>query len=280
MHIDYWRTIRKDRLGSLGLFIIIIITGLAILAPLITRYGPKTYTGFVFSPPSTKYILGTNDVGQDIWSRLLYGARTSLFIGCGAGIIAALLSMLIGGTAALFGGIYDQLVMRIVDAMLVIPPVILAILVAAYLRPNMFILIFLLSFIMWPGGARIIRSQTLSLKKRQHMMASRTFGANWFHLLFRHVIPDLGPILIAVLIQDIRRAVFLEAGLSFLGISDPAMISWGTMMQHAMQFSYLAVWKWWLLPAGLALSLTVIGFIFIGYSLETILNPLLLNKNA
>lgn len=279
MHISYWKNIRQDRLGNLGLIIVTIIIALALFAPLIARFRPSTYTGVIFSSPSLKYILGTNDVGQDIWSRLLYGARTSLFVGFGVGIFSAFLSMLVGGTAALFGGIYDQITMRFVDAILVIPPIILAVLVATYLRPNIFILILLLSFIIWPGGARIIRAQTLSLKERQHILASKTFGANWIHLILKHVVPDLGPILIAILIQDIRRAIFMEAGLSFLGISDPTMISWGTMIQHALQFSYLDVWKWWLLPAGFAISLTVVSFTFIGYAMETTLNPLLLKNN-
>jgi len=279
MHISYWKNIRQDRFGNLGLIVVIIIIALAIFAPLIARFRPSTYTGVIFRSPSLKYILGTNDVGQDIWSRLLYGARTSLFVGFGVGIFSAFLSMLVGGTAALFGGIYDQIAMRFVDAILVIPPIIIAVLVATYLRPNMFVLILLLSFIIWPGGARIIRAQTLSLKERQHILASKTFGANWIHLILKHVVPDLGPILIAILITDIRRAIFMEAGLSFLGISDPTMISWGTMIQHALQFSYLEVWKWWLLPAGFAISLTVVSFTFIGYAMETTLNPLLLKNN-
>ncbi|NPV29835.1 MAG: ABC transporter permease [Firmicutes bacterium] len=273
MHINYWQEIKKDNFGKLGLVLLTLMVVLALLAPLLTRYQPHTYTGSVFAPPSWQHPLGTNDVGQDIWARLLYGARTSLTVGCGVALFSALISVLVGCTAALFGGVYDRLVMRLVDAMIVVPPVIVVILVAAYLRPNILLMVVLLSSFLWPGGARVVRAQTLSLKERMHVAAARTFGAGWVHLLSHHIIPDLGPVILATMIHDARRAVFMEAGLSFLGISDPTVVSWGKMMQHALRFSYLDVWKWWLLPPGFALSLTISALTFLGYALEKALNP-------
>lgn len=273
MHINYWQEIKNDSFGRLGLVLISLIVVLAILAPLFTSYQPQDYTGSAFSPPSWQHLLGTNDVGQDIWTRLLYGARTSLIVGCGAAVLSLLISVMVGCTAALFGGIYDRLMMRLVDAVIVMPPVIVVILVAAYLRPNTLLMIVLLAAFLWPGGARVIRAQTLSLKERMHVAAARTFGAGWPHLLVHHIIPDLGPVIAATMIRDARRAIFMEAGLSFLGISDPSVVSWGKMMQHALRFSYLDVWKWWLLPPGCALSLLISTLTFLGFSLEKILNP-------
>jgi peptide/nickel transport system permease protein len=273
VHINYWQETKNDFFGKLGLILITLIVVLAILAPLLTSYQPQAYTDTAFSPPSWQHLLGTNDVGQDIWTRLLYGARTSLIVGCGAAVLSILISVLAGCTAALFGGLYDRLMMRLVDAMIVIPPVIVVILVAAYLRPNTLLMIVLIAVFLWPGGARVIRAQTLSLKERMHVAAARTFGAGWLHLLVHHIIPDLGPVIVATMIRDARRAIFMEAGLSFLGISDPSVISWGKMMQHALRFSYLNVWKWWLLPPGFALSLLICAFTFLGFSLEKILNP-------
>lgn len=278
MHIDYMLALKENPLAKAGIAICIIVLAMALCAPFLCRHRPAEYTGTSFSPPSYKNWLGTNDVGQDNWSRLLYGARTSLITGCGVALISALLSILLGGTAALLGGVYEQVVMRITDALIVVPPVLIAILVAAYLRPNLLLLVLLLSSLTWPPGARIIRAQALSLKERTHVAASRTFGARWPHLLLHHIAPELGPIIVAVMVQDVRRAIFMEAGLSFLGISDPAMISWGSILHHAMRFTYLDVWKWWLLPVGLALSLTIMGFVFIGFGLETIINPRLLNE--
>jgi len=274
MHVDYWKEVTGSNLGKTGLIIIGLITALAIFAPLLTPYDPHEKTNTeAFGAPSKDHWLGTNDVRQDIWTRLLYGARTSLAVGFGVAVLSTFLSVLIGGTSAMFGGAYDRFWMRVVDAIIAVPSVIVIILVATYLRPNAALIILLLSILTWPGGARVIRAQTLSLKERMHVSAARTFGASWSHILLRHIIPDLGPILIAMMIQDARRAVFTGAGLSFLGISDPSMISWGKMMQFARAYIYLDVWMWWLLPAGIPLSLTLVGLSLTGFSLETALDP-------
>lgn len=273
MHINYWREIKRSSLGRCGPAILLLIICLAVAAPLIAPYLPGDYTGTALQPPSARHWLGTNDVGQDIWSRLLFGARTSLATGLGVALLSLLISLVTGGGAALSGGTADRLLMRLVDVFIVIPPVIAVILAASYLRPGMFVLIVLLSAFLWPGGARVIRSQALTLKERMHVLAAGAFGAGRRYLLLRHIAPDMGPVLAFLLIQNARRAVFMEAGLSFLGISDPAIISWGKMMRYALEYSYLDVWKWWLLPAGFALSLTITGLAFTGFALETALNP-------
>lgn len=283
MHVNYLREVRQNNIGKTGLVLLLFMLLPALLAPVLSPYQPVEYTGDIFSPPSTQHWLGTNDVGQDIWTRILYGARTSMAVGIGVAVTSTLLSLLIGCTCALFGGLYDRFWMRLVDVCLVIPPVLVAILAAAYLRPNIILLVLLLAAFFWPGGARVIRSQVLTLKEKVPVAASRTFGAGWRHIILRHIVPDLGPILVALMIQDARRAVFMEAGLSFLGIADQAIISWGKMMQQALAFTYLEVWKWWLVPTGFALSLTLTGFTFTGFALETALNPRLrreVNQNA
>ncbi|MCL6612405.1 MAG: ABC transporter permease [Peptococcaceae bacterium] len=279
MHIDYWREVKKSGPGRAGLAAITAVAALAVLAPLFTGHQPGEYTGAIFHPPSREYWLGTNDVGQDIWTHLLYGARTSLAVGCGAAALSAIVSALVGGLAALSGGITDRVLMRLTDSLLVVPPIMVAILAAAYFRPGAALLVFLLAAVMWPGGARLVRSQALAAKERAHVAAARTFGAGRLYLLTRHIMPEIGPVIIAVLVMDARRAVFMEAGLSFLGVADPAVVSWGKMMQQALRFSYLDVWKWWLLPAGAALSLTVAGLAFTGFALETVLNPRLKERD-
>ncbi|MEA2032615.1 MAG: ABC transporter permease subunit, partial [Euryarchaeota archaeon] len=147
------------------------------------------------------------------------------------------------------------------------------ILVAAYVLPNVWTLIFLISILTWQGGARLVRAQTLSLKERMHIYAARTFGANKRYISTRHIIPELGPILVAVFIHSATRGVFMEAGLAFLGIADISTVSWGLMMHYALKFYYLEVWKWWLLPTGLALSITIMAFVFIGHAFETAMDP-------
>ncbi|UEC43368.1 MAG: Binding-protein-dependent transport systems inner membrane component [Methanothrix sp.] len=279
MHVSIWREVARSNVGRAGLLLIGAMVLLAIFAPVLTPYTPRENTSTpAFSPPSGDHWLGTNDARQDIWTQLLYGARTSLSVAFGVALLSGFISVLIGGTAAIFGGLYDRFWMRVVDATIAIPDVIVIILVAAYLRPNVLFMILLLSALSWPGGARVIRAQTLTLKERMHVSAARTFGAGPSHLLLRHLIPDLGPILVATMIQDARRAVFMEAGLSFLGISDPSVMSWGKMMQYARVFTYLEVWKWWLLPTGIALSITLIGLSFIGFALESALDPRLRDR--
>ncbi|TFH47925.1 MAG: ABC transporter permease, partial [Methanothrix sp.] len=211
---------------------------------------------------------------------LLYGARTSLLVAVAVALLSASLSVLVGATAALAGGLFERVCMRIVDAVISLPTIIVMILVAAYIRPSLPLLILLISAFSWPGGARIVRSCVLSLKEKMHINAARTFGADKRHIVFTHIIPDLSPIISALMMQDARRAVFMEAGLAFLGVSDPMVISWGKMMHQALAFTYLDVWQWWLVPTGLALSATLIGISFLSISLETAMDPRLRKDHA
>ena len=268
MHIDIKKEIKNSGVGRVGISILLLVILIALIAPLISGYNPTQQSVDSLLSPYSGHWLGTNHVGQDIWSQLLYGARTSLLVGFGVGIISLLLSILFGVSSALIGGLYDRIVMRIVDAFIVIPMVIVVILVAAYVKPSLPVLILLLSALSWQGGARVFRGQTLSLKEQGHVSAAIAFGAGRFYIAYRHIIPDLAPILLVEFIYGVRRAVFMEAGLAFLGISDPMLISWGVIMRDAMKFSYLNVWQWWLVPAGVALSLTIIGLTFISHAAD------------
>ncbi|MDD2754970.1 MAG: ABC transporter permease [Methanothrix sp.] len=280
MHTDPLAEISKDPLARMGLIMLTAIALMALFAPLLSNYSPHDYTGKIFSPPDMDHPLGTDSVGQDIWVRLLYGARTSLIVAGAVAILSSSLSVLIGATAALAGGYYECFCMRVVDAITSLPTIVVMILVAAYLRPSLMLLIMLISALSWPTGARIVRSQVLSLKERVHINASRTFGADRRHIIFTHIIPELSPIISSLMMQDARRAVFMEAGLAFLGVSDPMVISWGKMMHQALAFTYLDVWQWWLVPTGLALSATLIGISFLSFSLETAMDPRLGKGNA
>jgi peptide/nickel transport system permease protein len=273
MHISLKNEIKRSGIGKVGIGLLVFVIALALLAPLLSGYDPMEQTVDSFLYPSATHWLGTNQVGQDIWSQLLYGARTSLLVGFSVGIIGLLLSTVFGVSSALIGGLYDQVVMRIVDALIIIPMVVVVILISAYIQPDMLVLIILLSVFSWQGGARIIRAQTLSLKERGHIMASRAFGAGRIYLALRHILPDLMPILLVEFIYGVRRAIFMEAGLAFLGISDPAMISWGSMMHDAMKYTYLDVWQWWLVPAGVMLSMTIVGLTFFGNAVESVIDP-------
>lgn len=273
MHISLKKEIKQSQSGKAGIIILLVMIAAAVFAPLLSRYDPMQQSTASLLAPSFTHWLGTNQVGQDIWSQLLYGARTSLMVGFGVGVLSLIPSILFGVSSALIGGIYDKIVMRIADAFIVIPMIMVAILVAAYIRPDLFVLVLLLAALSWQGGARMIRAQALSLKEMGHISAARTFGAGLFYIARKHIVPDLGPILLVEFIYGVKRAVFIEAGLAFLGIGDPMLVSWGTMMRDAMKFSYLNVWVWWLVPAGVALSTTIIGLTFISHAAESVLDP-------
>ncbi len=272
MHINYFDCVKKNNIGKIGLIILITICVIALLAPVFISDSPTKSSVNTLEYPSGNHWLGTNDIGQDIMSRVIYGARTSLLIAFLVGALSTIISVFMGASAALIGGLYERIVMRIIDIFLTLPSIMVIVLIAAYIRPGILIMILLLSMFNWQGGARVIRAQTLSLKNKAHINAAGTFGAGIFYLLKRHIIPDLGPIMVAGFVQHARRAVFMEAGLAFLGIADPTMVSWGIMLNRALEFSYLNVWNW-MLPPGIALSITVLSFTFLGYSLEEILNP-------
>jgi peptide/nickel transport system permease protein len=273
MHLSLLKEFRRSTAGPAGGLILMGIAAIAFLAPLLAPLDPNLQTREAFQSPSPRHPLGTNHVGQDIGSRLVHGARTSLAVGMLVALAATLAGALVGGSCALKGGFYDAILMRLVDAFLIVPAIIVLILITAYLKPGLLLIILLISSFSWAGGARIVRAQTLSLKARAHLLAARSFGGTRGYLLRRHVLPELGPILIFEFIHNFRRAVFMEAGIAFLGVCDPAVVSWGTMMKNAMDYSYMNSWMWWLIPPGMALSATILALAWIGHNLEPILEP-------
>jgi peptide/nickel transport system permease protein len=273
MHISIRGEFRKDTFGQAGLVLLIAITTIALLGPVAAPRDPNHQTRWAFKPPSNVHILGTNHVGQDNWSRLVHGARTSLLVGFLVACVSTLISAFVGSSCALKGGLYERITMRFVDGLLIIPTIVVLILVSAYTKPRLYLLIVLISLFSWAGGARVVRAQALSLKERAHVWAARSFGGSNWYVMRRHIVPDLGPILVVEFIHSFRRAVFMEAGLAFLGICDPTRVSWGTMMRNAIEYSYMDAWLWWLIPAGLALSITILSLACIGHTLEPFMEP-------
>jgi len=254
-------------IGSV-LFLFILIVALA--SPWLSPYNPWEYVGQPLETPTPAHPLGTNDVGQDLLSELLYGTRTSLAIGISVALIGVSLSLLVGVSSILKGGMYDFTLMRLVDAWLTIPPLLLVLLITAFLRPNVLTLILVLSLFSWAGGARILRSQGLEVKQELYVQAALAMGASSAHLARRHLVPALYPLVILSLLGGIRRAILLESSLAFLGLADPHHKSWGVMIQYGLKFVALGdYWLWWLLPPAMALGLTLISLALIGFGLES-----------
>lgn len=273
MHVDYWQTTKSSFPGRLGLLLLGLILLVALLGPVLYHGSPAVPSRDIFHPPSELYPLGTNDFGQDLLARLVYGARTSLTIAFAAGLLTTFAAALVGVMAGLVRGRTDMVLMRFTDAMLAIPAVVVIIIIAAYMHLTLAGLILVIALFGWPGTARVVRAGTLSLSARPHVLAARTFGATNSYIITRHMLPDLAPILAVGFLQSARRAVFLEAGLAFLGIGDPTAVSWGVMIQNALRFYYLDAWVWWLLPPALAISATILAFTLLGNALEAIVDP-------
>jgi len=233
-----------------------------------------------FSPPSLHGPLGTDDAGHDIWASLLYGARISLSVGFLAGAIAMFVGSLFGILAGYFGGATDNLLMRITDVLLVIPDLPLMLILVATLRQMdlrispLVVLVIVIGLLYWTSTARLIRSQVLTIKERQFVARARAIGAGHLHIIRKHILPQIMPLIVANTVLVLSTAILVESGLAFLGLGDPTQPSWGTMLNFAFDRSAITNNAWWFyLPPGLAIVWVTLGCVLLGNVLEEMLNP-------
>ena len=210
---------------------------------------------------------------MDILSELLFGLRNTVVFGLTAGLAGLLLGVSAGLTAAWFGGLVDQALMRLSDILLAIPAVMVLILIAAFFRPPPLVLALILAALSWPTTAKSIRSQALVLKTSLHVQAARRMGASHWYVITRHLLPELFPLYLIGLAAKTRMAMFMEASLAFLGLFDPCRKSLGIMISYALKYYYLDVWWNWLLPPIACLSLSIMAITFLTVSLETVFDP-------
>lgn len=269
------RGLKFGAVGLTGIALLAVLTGLGILAPWVVPYNPEETTGEPFSPPSRAHLLGTNDVGQDIFSELIYGIRISLTIGFLAASVAISIGTVVGVVAGYFSGWVDAVLMRLVDVVLVIPFLPLMILLAAYLGPSLWNIVLVIGALVWARPARVLRAQVLSLRALEFVDAARALGASSARILRRHILPGVLSLSLAQFILAASGAILIEASLSFLGLGDPTAKSWGSTLYYAqVRSAFLSgAWKWWVIPPGLLITMAVLGFAFTGFSLEEILNP-------
>jgi peptide/nickel transport system ATP-binding protein/peptide/nickel transport system permease protein len=264
-----------DRLGWLGATIVALLLGTAVFAPLLAPYDPSERVARPFLAPSADHLLGTNDVGQDLLSELIYGTRVSLTVG----IVAAVVAMLIGTTVGLIAGYYPKrlgsVLMRFVDVVLILPFLPLLIVLAAYLGRSLTNTIIVIGILIWAAPARIIRSQVLSLRSREYVLASRSMGAKDRWVIMRHILPRTALLATGSFVRAVSGAILLEAALSFLGLGDPIQKSWGSTLFWAQsRGAFLTpAWKWWVLPPGLAIMAASLGFALIAFAVEERINP-------
>jgi len=265
--------------AAVGIFLITGFMLTAILAPVLSPYDPIERIGRPFSPPSGEHLFGTNDIGQDILSELIYGTRISLIVG----VIAGSLTVLIGLTVGLFAGyfpVWGRRLMRITDIMLILPFLPLLIILSAYIGRGIFNTILVIGLLVWAGTARVIRGQVLTISQQDYVMAARSLGARDGHILLRYILPQVTLLAIGEFVQATSAAILLEASLSFLGLGDPIQKSWGTILYWAqVRGAFLSpAWVWWVLPPGILISMTTLGFALVGFALEQYVNPRLRRK--
>jgi peptide/nickel transport system permease protein len=264
-----FEAIRGQKLALIGLAMLALFGLLAVFAPYLSPYDPEEmYTPML--PLTRLHPLGTNDIGQDIFSELLYGARFSLLIG----FLSAAASTAIGLWLGLIAGYYDRLgfaIMRVVDVFLAVPRFPLIILMAAFLKPGLRTLVLFFVLFGWPRATRLVRSQILSERNKGYVDAARMLGASNFRILSRHLLPSVIPINLVRFIMEFQHVILAESGLSFLGLGDPTIKSWGTILHYAFEYPTIFisnVWVRWVVPPGACITMVVLALTLVGFSLE------------
>lgn len=262
---------KKNKLVIFGLTVLVAFALLAILAPVIAPYDPSEIVESQTLPPSFKHLFGTDDLGRDIFSRALYGARISLSVGMVAVVIAVLIGTLFGALAGYYGGLADSIIMRSVDIMLAFPSIFLLLAIQTMLSPNIYNVMIVIGLTSWMGVARLVRGEFLRIRELQYVEAARAIGCSDFRIIFRHILPNAsGPIIVAGTL-GMAGAVLTESALSFLGLGvQPPMPSWGNMLMDSQAYLFDAPWMATI--PGLLILLTVLSLYFVGEGLREKLN--------
>lgn len=263
----------SNRLAFCGFIIIVGILLLAFLAPLISPFDPNAIdVKAILLPPSSSHLMGTDGLGRDVFSRMLYGARVSLLVGIVAVGIATVIGIVLGAISGYYRGWVDIVIMRTVDVMLSIPTFFLILAVIAFLTPSIWNIMIVIGLTSWMGVTRLVRAEFLSLRGREFVLASQTLGAKDRRLIFIHLLPNsLTPIIVSAVL-GVASAVLIESGLSFLGLGVQApQASWGNILTDGKEYIQFA---WWLsLFPGLAILITVLGYNLLGEGLRDALDP-------
>jgi peptide/nickel transport system permease protein len=268
---DVWRRFRRSRPGLVGLALVLTLLGVAAAAPVLAPRSPLATSPAAFRSPGPGALLGTDNLGRDMGAGLAYGARVSLTVGVCAAGLAALIGTVIGSLAGFHGGRVDALLMRLSDLMQTIPQFFLALLIVALAGRGLWKIVGVLAILGWPLTARLVRAEFLALKQREFVEAARALGMRDVAIAVRVILPNaLSPVIVAATL-GVAEAILLESGLSFFGLGDPNLMSWGLMLQNAQGFLRRA---WWMAVfPGLAIFVAVLAFNIFGDGLNDALNP-------
>jgi peptide/nickel transport system permease protein len=256
--------------GWVGAFVLTLLLILAFFPNFIAPYDATKRVALPLQKPSREFLLGTNDIGQDLMSELIAGTRASLFTGLLVSFISVVVGTIVGIVSGYVGGWVDALLMRLTDLILVLPFLPLVILISVYLGPSQRNVILVLAIFFWAAPARLVRSRVLTLRTETYIEAARALGANLFYIMANHLWSGVKSLALVQIVLVASASILAESSLSFLGLGDPSGKSWGTMLYFARASGAFMgnAWKWWVLPTGLMITLTVLSLGLIGYSLE------------
>ncbi|MCL2832641.1 MAG: ABC transporter permease [Treponema sp.] len=260
--------ILNNNKAKIGIGIILFFIIITIFAPIIAPYNPKSIEFIPWEKPSLTHPLGVNSYGQDVLSQVIYGTRVTMPVGIFAGLISSIIGVVVGIIAGYLAGILGEILMRIVDVLLVIPTLAVMIVVASFVQDLRIVgTIIIIGALSWLWTARSIRSQTLSESRRDYVDAANALGMGPFEIMFREILPNIFPVVTANMVMVVTSSMLTEASMSFLGIGDPTLISWGKMLSIAFDNSAI-IYKawWWMIPPGLCISTLGYSFILIGNS--------------
>jgi len=264
-----------------GAVIVVAIVLFGIIVPFFTQ-NPRAIDNVGLTPPSAEHLLGTTQVGQDVFAQLAHATRGSLIIGVLVGALTLMLSALFGTLGAYIGGVTDEAFSLFTNVMLVIPGLPLIIVIQSYVpKKSIFLVILVLALTGWAGGARVLRAQTLSLRGRDYVLAARVAGEKRWRIIFVEILPNLLPVMSSGFVFSIIFAILAEAGLSFIGIGATGALTWGTMLANAQNGQALLFggW-WWFVPPGLMIALLGAGLSMINFSIDEVINPKLRTVNV
>lgn len=271
--VAFWRTFARNRLAVLAGVVVAILVVFAVLAPALAPWDPNRHdTRRILAPPSAQHWMGTDQLGRDVFSRVLYGARVSLAVGFVSVGIATLIGILLGAAAGYHGALVDGVIMRLVDLMLVFPRFFLLLAVLAFLKPSIWTIMVVIGLTGWMSVARLVRAEFLTLREREFVIWSESVGASAVRVIFRHILPNaLAPVLVAMTL-GIPAAILMESGLSFLGLGvQPPHATWGNILTDGKDSLEIA---WWMtVYPGLAILVTVLSYNLLGEGIRDALDP-------
>jgi ABC-type dipeptide/oligopeptide/nickel transport system permease subunit len=275
----FWSTLKRKPMAMFGLVMLLFIVFLAVFAPFIVPFTIEEMSTIkvtaedILAPPDSVHLLGRDDAGKDVLSQLIYGARISLIVGFAASFMSLIIGTIVGMVAGFFGGKVDAFFMRLVDFLMVIPTLPLMLVIITFWGRGLEKIILVIGLLYWTYMARLVRSQVISIKERHYVLRAKALGASDLRIIFRHIFPQVVPLIIAQGVLDTSTAIIAESSLAFLGLGDPTQVSWGMMLNFAFARAISQEAWWFLLPPGFAIVWVSLSLVLIGTALEEVFNP-------